>query len=90
MKKYDLIATLATDANTTQAQARIIIDGLVETILSTLKKEKRFAVSGLGVFHLVKRAKRVGRNPQNGEKLTIKAHNAIKFKPARSAKQELA
>jgi DNA-binding protein HU-beta len=90
MKKYDLIATLANEAGTTQAQARSIVDGLVTTILSTLKKERRFAVSGLGVFHLVKRSKRTGRNPQNGERLTIKAHNAIKFKPARSAKQDLA
>jgi nucleoid DNA-binding protein len=90
MKKYDLISSLAADAGTTQQQARTIVDGLVQTILSSLKKEKRFALSGLGVFHLVKRAKRKGRNPQNGEELTIKAHNAIKFKPARSAKAELA
>ncbi|MDR2350957.1 MAG: HU family DNA-binding protein [Deltaproteobacteria bacterium] len=90
MKKYDLISTLANEAGTTQAQARVIIDGLVDTILDTLKTERRFAISGLGVFHLVKRSKRIGRNPQNGEKLTIKAHNAIKFKPARSAKNELA
>jgi nucleoid DNA-binding protein len=90
MKKYDLIANLAHEASTTQSQARQIVDGLVETIIATLKKEKRFALSGLGVFHLVKRSKRKGRNPQNGQELTIKAHNAIKFKPARSAKQELA
>ncbi|MDR1164643.1 MAG: HU family DNA-binding protein [Deltaproteobacteria bacterium] len=90
MKKTELVAKLAEDSEISQAATKKVIDGLVTTILKTVKKEKRFAVSGLGVFHLVKRAKRTCRNPQTGEPVKVKAHYALTFKPSKSVKQDFA
>ncbi|MDR1395778.1 MAG: HU family DNA-binding protein [Deltaproteobacteria bacterium] len=90
MKKTELIAKLAEEANISQAATKIVVDGLVSTILKTIKKEKRFAFSGLGVFHLVRRAKRTCRNPQTGEQVKVKAHNALTFRPSKSIKESFA
>ena len=90
MKKTELVAKLAEESGVSQASTKIIIDGLVSTILKTVKKDRRFAVSGLGVFHLVKRAKRTCRNPQTGEPVKVKAHNALTFKPSKTVKQSFA
>jgi DNA-binding protein HU-beta len=90
MKKIELISKLAEESGISQSATKTVIDGLVATIIKTVKKEKRFAISGLGVFHLVKRAKRVCRNPQTGEQIKVKAHNALTFKPSKSVKSGLA
>ncbi|MDR1085268.1 MAG: HU family DNA-binding protein [Deltaproteobacteria bacterium] len=90
MKKTELIAKLAEESGITHAATKSVIDGLVSTILKTVKKEKRFAFSGLGVFHLVRRSKRTCRNPQTGEQVKVKAHNALTFKPSKSVKENFA
>ena len=59
---------------------------LTDTMANTLKKEKRIAVSGLGVFEVVKRKKRMGRNPRTKEEVLVKAHRAVKFRPSKSLK----
>jgi DNA-binding protein HU-beta len=86
VKKTELVAKLSDDSGVSQAATKTIIDGLVSTILKTIKKEKRFAIAGLGVFHLVKRAKRTCRNPQTGEAVKVKAHMALTFKPSKAVK----
>jgi DNA-binding protein HU-beta len=90
MKKTELIAKLAEESGISQAATKTVIDGLVGAILKTVKKEKRFALAGLGVFHLVRRAKRTCRNPQTGEQVKVKAHNALTFKPSKSVKENFA
>ncbi|MDR2460123.1 MAG: HU family DNA-binding protein [Deltaproteobacteria bacterium] len=87
MKKTELISLLAEDSGITQTATRIVIDSLVETILTTVKLEGRFSLAGLGVFKLARRAKRTCRNPQTGEPVKVKAHNALTFKPAKTVKQ---
>ncbi|MDR2934821.1 MAG: HU family DNA-binding protein [Candidatus Adiutrix sp.] len=35
---------------------------------------------------MVKRAKRAARNPRTGEPVAIKAHKAVRFRPAKALK----
>ena len=86
MTKAELAAKIAADAGLSQAQAKKTLTTILEKITKTLKKEGRFALFGLGVFSVVKRAKRQARNPRTGEPVTIKAHKAVKFKPAKALK----
>jgi DNA-binding protein HU-beta len=86
MKKSDLIEDLATAAEVTKPQARIMVDRLVELIQTGVRKEGRFPMSGLGTFAVGKRAARTGRNPATGEKLKIKATNTAKFRAAPALK----
>jgi len=58
--------------------------------LKGLKKEGRFALAGLGVFEVVKRANRKGRNPRTGEEMTVKAHKAVRYRPAKALKDYVA
>lgn len=59
-----------------------MVDRLFELIQTGVRKEGRFAMSGLGTFVVGKRAARTGRNPAIGEKLEIKATNTAKFRAA--------
>jgi Bacterial nucleoid DNA-binding protein len=87
MTKAELINHLAQECKLTQAASKDAIEVLVKKILKTLKKEGRFALHGIGVFEVVKRKKRMGRNPKTNEPVVIKAHKAVKFKMAKALKE---
>ena len=86
MSKAELAAKIAAETGLNQTQAQKTLTTVIDKITKTLKKDGRFALFGLGVFAVVKRAKRQARNPRTGEPVTIKAHRAVKFKPAKTLK----
>jgi DNA-binding protein HU-beta len=89
MKKAELIAQVAASAGMSQVATKSVVDTLIQTILATVKRDKRLAVYGLGVFRVVKRAKRTCRNPRTGEAIKVKAYSSLTFRPARSIKSLL-
>jgi DNA-binding protein HU-beta len=89
MTKTELVAALAKETGLAQKQAQQVLETFLANTVKTLKKEGRFALSGLGAFEVVKRAKRKGRNPRTGEPVNIKAHKAVKFKPAKALKDAI-
>ncbi len=66
-----------------------VIDASFETIGKAIKKDKRFSYPGFGTFTVRSRKARVGRNPQTGEEIKIKASKTIGFKPAPGLKSSL-
>ncbi|MDR1921950.1 MAG: HU family DNA-binding protein [Candidatus Adiutrix sp.] len=89
MTKSELIAHVAGETGLTKAASKEVVDAIILQITKTLKKEGRFAMFGLGVFEVVKRKKRIARNPRTKEPAVVKAHKAIKFKVAKSLKDSL-
>jgi DNA-binding protein HU-beta len=70
-------------------QANEILGQVVEVITKTLKKGGKIRLSGLGILQVRKRAARMGRNPQTGEPIKIKASKKIAFTPAKDLKQSI-
>jgi len=87
MKKAQIVEQLAQDCGITKKEAGQALDSLLESIKATLnKKDGKIALPGFGSFSKTKRKARKGVNPRTGEQITIKAHNAVKFKPAKALK----
>jgi len=86
MTKAELVEKLAQETGLTKIQAKQTLESFLTQTTKTLKKAGRFALAGLGTFTVVKRARRTGRNPRTGESVTIKAHKAIRFRPAKTLK----
>jgi DNA-binding protein HU-beta len=80
MNKAELIAQLAEDAGITKVQANAALDSFVDTVTKTLKKGDKVTLVGFGTFSVSKRAARMGRNPQTGEAIKIKAKKVARFK----------
>ncbi|MGH9868613.1 MAG: HU family DNA-binding protein [Candidatus Polarisedimenticolia bacterium] len=83
MNKADLIAKLSKDAGITKEKANLAIDSLVDGVTKGLKKGSRVTLVGFGTFYSSKRKARVGRNPQTGETIQIKAKKVARFKPGK-------
>ena len=89
MNKAQLIAQLADDAGITKTQANATVDSFVDTVTKTLKKGDKVTLVGFGTFSVSKRAARVGRNPQTGEAIKIKAKKVARFKAGKELSSKI-
>lgn len=80
MNKGELIAAIAKDAGLTNKDAGAALDATVANITKALKKGDTVALVGFGTFSVSKRKARMGRNPQTGKAIKIKAAKVPKFK----------
>lgn len=70
-------------------QANEMLTQVVEIIAKSLKKGDKIRLSGLGILQVRKRAARMGRNPQTGEPVKIKASKKIAFRAAKDLKESI-
>ena len=89
MTKAELIAEVAEETGMTKTAAKQALNSILNHVTRSLKKEGRFAFYGLGVFEVVKRKKKMGRNPRTNEPVPIKPCRAVKFKISKSLKLSL-
>lgn len=86
MTKGELVQKVAESADLTNAQAKVAVDTVFDSIVGALKKKQDVVVVGFGTFSVVKRNARTGRNPKTGEPIKIKAKRSPKFKAGKSLK----
>ena len=90
MNKAELIDVIAAKAEVPKRQAELMLDGLLETIMATLKSGGEVTLTGFGTFSARKRAARMGVNPQKpGEKIQIPEVTVPKFKAGKALKDAL-
>lgn len=68
---------------------KIILDQFLKLIKDSLIKEQRILLNGLGTFKIRKTKARMGRNPNTGEALKIKATKKIVFRAAAPLKEKV-
>ena len=86
MNRSELIEILATKADISKAAAGRVLETLIDTIQTTVKRGDPVSLVGFGTFKSVKRAARVGKNPKTGETLKIAAATVPKFTPGATFK----
>ncbi|EFN59998.1 hypothetical protein CHLNCDRAFT_15526, partial [Chlorella variabilis] len=69
--KRELIQAVKDQAQLSGPQADAAVNALLDTIVGTVAKGQRVAITGFGVFEARTRAARRGRNPKTGEELQI-------------------
>lgn len=89
MNKGDLITKISEDAGISRTQANAAIDSFVDAVTKSLKSGGKVTLVGFGTFSVGKRSARVGRNPQTGETLKIKAKKVAKFKAGKELAEKI-
>lgn len=90
MTKAELIRLIAEKMEIPTKQSAAFFDRLAETAIQKTKKTGEFTIPGLGKLVKAQRAARIGRNPQTGESIKIKAKTTVKFRVAKAAKDTIA
>ncbi len=70
----------------TKVQAEEVMESIIESIVSTLKKGGEVSIAGLGIFSAKDRPARMARNPKTGESVHVPATRVPKFRPAKALK----
>lgn len=84
MNKAQLVEAIAKEADISKAKAGSAVDAFVDSIAKSLKKGQDVTIVGFGTFKVSKREARMGRNPQTGAAIKIKARKVARFKPGKA------
>ena len=90
MTKTALVRSMAEKLQLTNKQSATFLELLAETAVKETKKNGVFIIPGLGRLVKAERKARMGRNPQTGEPIKIKAKTVVKFRVAKAAKDAIA
>jgi len=86
MNKAALVDKVNDLLGTTKVQAESVVDLIIDSIVSTLKKGEEVSIAGLGIFSVKTRAARMARNPKTGASVKVPATNVPKFRAAKAFK----
>ena len=86
MNKTELITVVAQKTDLSKRDAERVVKTVFDTITEELAKGDKVQVIGFGTFEVRERQAREGRNPQNGESITIAASKSPAFKAGKQLK----
>jgi nucleoid DNA-binding protein len=89
MTKADVIARVASQTGLTKTDVRAVVEGFLESVKYSLKKDDPLEIRGFGTFYIITRAPRTARNPRTGAEVKIPARKMPVFKPSREVKKEI-
>lgn len=89
MKKMELTVNIAKKAGISKNNATKALDALTDTITNILAQGDSITIVGFGSFLVRDRAARVGRHPQTGEQIQIKASKAPVFRTGKALKEAI-
>ena len=72
----------------TKDEAAEIVDAIFQTVKSSLGSGRTVRIKNFGTFEITDRPGRVGVNPVSGERIFIRPHKGLSFKPARRLRDE--
>ena len=90
MTKTQLVRHLAEKLESNNKTAAAFLENLTDVAVKETKKNGVFVIPGLGRLVKAHRKARMGRNPQTGEPIQIKAKTTAKFYLAKAAKDAIA
>lgn len=88
LTKKKLIQAIAQERGVHPNDVRRVIQSFLDLITKGLAEGERCEFREFGVFEVVKRKQKIGRNPKNADvPIVIPARNAVKFTPGKRMKK---
>ncbi len=86
MNKSELITAIAGKAEMSKKDTEKFLKAFEESVTEELTKGGKVQLVGFGIFDVIERAAREGRNPHTGEPMPIAASKAPRFKVGKALK----
>jgi len=80
MTKADIVEKVAGGTGLTKLETEAIIEGFLNTVITSLREGKGIEIRGFGSYKVKKKAARYARNPRTGEKVYVGEHYVPVFK----------
>jgi DNA-binding protein HU-beta len=82
-----IAAEIAEAHEVPKARAETMLTDTVDRLAKHLVKGNKVRIVGLGIFQVKRREARMGRNPQTGEAVKIKASKKVTFRAGKELKE---
>ncbi len=89
MRKPELIAAVAQKTDLSREQASRVLEAVFGEITQALHRQDSVTLVGFGTFLQRHRGARMGKNPQTGEPVKIRASNTVSFKPGKALRERI-
>ncbi len=89
LTKQEIVNSIFMQIGYSKKVAETLLEDFFDTILQSLKKNKKVKIAKFGTFELRKKKSRIGRNPKTKEKKIISERNVILFKPSKELKKKI-
>ena len=86
MKKQELVAAIAQEAEISKKDADKALEAAINAISKALADGDKIQLVGFGTFEVRERAARTGKNPRTGEMIKIDASKVPAFKAGKALK----
>ena len=77
----ELVDQIAADGGVTKVVAKVILEGIIDSMVEELDAGGDVVLKKFGRFYLKNRPARKGRNPRTGAEINIPAKTVVKFAP---------
>lgn len=71
MTKADIVDIVSQATGFTKVETEAVLKGFLETIIEAMKRGESIELRGFGSFKVVKRAKRIARNPKTNQEVIV-------------------
>lgn len=90
MNKAQLVEYVHGIIGGTKVASEELVNGILDQIVTTLKKGDEVSIAGLGIFSVKDRPARTARNPKTGETVKVPKTRVPKFRAAKALKDAVA
>jgi nucleoid DNA-binding protein len=90
VSKRDISVAVAEKTNLKQAEARLVVQATLDYISEQLVAGRTVELRNFGVFEIVTRKKRIGRNPNKPEiNIVVPARSVVKFRAGQKLRKQV-
>ena len=88
MTKRDLIVQISIETGMVQSEVRELVQKTLDHICQSVSEGKTVELRNFGVFEVIVRKARIGRNPNiPGSEVTVPPCAVVKFKPGKTMRE---
>ena len=88
-KKKDIIKDISLKTGISFLYSAQIVDYVISILTTSLKLNKKIKIKNFGIFDLLKKNQRIGRNPKNKNKHDISERTVSIFKASKKLKMKI-
>ncbi len=89
LTKDHIRASIQNQLGVSKSESSHFVESIQETIRKTLESGEDVLITGFGKFTVREKGARRGRNPKNGEHLTLEPRRVVTFKCSRVIRDRL-
>ena len=89
MTKADIVNEVSSATGLTKVETEAVLEGIIRSIGTSLKKNKRVDIRGFGSFIVKKRKAREARNPATNQTVSLKERFVPTFKVSKILNNEV-